>query len=390
MNGRIITIKGALDVLDFFTDCLTDAFRRIGFEVYVYDIRNSDSSNAGLIKFINKPVDFAIAYNNVGFFITNNKRCLWDILDIHYINIIVDAPVYYAEILKNHIFPKSFFLCVDREHTDFIERLRPDVPSAFLPHCAWNYAPVQIDKDRPTDIIYAGSITMNNIPNIPDVGMGEFSTIDLIDYTCHELITNPNQTTEHVIEQWLTSHNLNYDINRLTDIFFKFTPIPKFITTHFRKQQIEVLLNNGFKVNVYGENWANSELIDHANFIYHGRISPTHIFDKMAQSKIILNSMPWFKAGSHERIFNGMLAGGVVSSDYTSYIDEVFVNGEDMIIYDLKNMDILPDFAEKIIYDNNFFNYMASNGQKKVLANHMFINRAIEILEYFSIIKEIR
>lgn len=390
MNKRIITIKGALDTLDLFTDCLTDAFRKIGFEVYVYDIRNEATSSAGLIEFINKPIDFAIAYNNVGFFITSNGHCLWDALNILHINIIVDAPIYYTEIFKNHASPNSFFLCVDKEHPDFIERLRPDIPSAFLPHSAWSYPPVQVSKSRPTDIIYAGSITQSYFPKLPDVGMGEFSTNDLADYTCNELLKNPNKTTEAVIEQWLTSHNLNYDINRLTDIFFQLTPITKFITTHFRQKQIEILLNNGFKVNVYGENWNASTLINHSNFIYHGRISPAHIFDKMVNSKIILNSMPWFKSGSHERIFNGMLAGGVVFSDYSSYINETFINGEDMIIYDLKNITSLPEQAEKILFNNDYFNYIATNGQKKVLANHMFLNRAIEIIDYFSIIKEIR
>lgn len=388
MHKRIIAIKGALDTLDFFTDCLIEAFTSIGFEVCIYDVNTPEISNSTLWNFLKKPVDFAIAYNNIGFFINSKNRCIWNTLDIHYINIIVDSPIFYTDVIKEHAFPKSIFLCIDREHPHLIDRLRPDVPAAFLPHAAWNYEPITEGQKRNADIIYAGSVSQPDFPSFKDVGRGEFSTEDLVIHTYNELLNNPSQTGEYVIEKWLNDHNLNYDINRLTDIFVGLAPVTALATSYFRQRQIEMLLNNGFKVNVYGDNWNNSHLYNHPNFVYHGRISPTEIFNKMADSKIVLNSMPWFKHGSHERVFNGMLAGSVVISDTSSYLEENFKNGEDVILYGLNQIERIPDYVETILTDSDYFDYIRYNGQQKVLKNHMFINRAIEILEYYNTIKE--
>lgn len=129
-------------------------------------------SDSRLIEFIQKPVDFAIANNNVGFYITHNGRCLWEALDIHYINIIVDSPIFYSEVIQERAFSKSLFLCIDKEHPEFIERLRPDIPSAFLPHSAWSYDPIAPDKQRETDIIYAISITSH--PMVKRNTLGKF------------------------------------------------------------------------------------------------------------------------------------------------------------------------------------------------------------------------
>lgn len=383
MYKRIVAVKGLLDTIDFFTDCLVDAFRTLGFDVYVYNINSKPGDNIYLANFLKSPIDFAIGYNNAGFFVRNGNRCLWDVLDTYYFNIIVDAPVHYTNTIDNFAFSKSIFLCIDREHPYYIDRLWPQIPSAFLPHAAWNYESVSPFNERNMDIIYAGSLSVTSIERFPDVGEGEFNTNDLVYDVYDELIRSPNQTSEYVIEQWLISHNLNYDNTRLKDIFHKLVHITGLVTSHYRQKQIELLINNGFKVNVYGENWDKCPCFKNPNFIFHGRISPTQIFDKMSDSKIILNSMPWFKAGSHERIFNGMLAGGVVITDYSSYLENTFIHGEDILLYNLLDINKLPNYAEKIICDNDYAHYIACNGQNNVLNNHMFINRAIEIIDYY-------
>lgn len=383
MYKRIVAIKGFLDTIDFFTDCLVDSFRALGFEVYVYNINSGTEANKYLADFLKFPIDFAIGYNNAGFIVRNGECCLWDALDICYINIIVDAPVHYTNTIDNFAYSKSLFLCVDREHPYYIDRMWPQIPTAFLPHAAWSYEPVSPSNERHTDIIYAGSLSVTSIEHFPDIGKGEFNTNDLVYDVYDELIRNPNQTSEYVIEQWLISHNLHYDNTRLKDIFHKLVHITGLVTSHFRQKQIETLTNNGFRINVYGSNWDNCPCFKNPNFIFQGKISPTRIFDKMSDSKIILNSMPWFKNGSHERIFNGMLAGGVVVTDYSSYLEDTFIHGEDILIYDLLDMDKLPDYAEKIIFDRDYAHYIACNAQKKILENHMFINRAIEIIDYY-------
>ncbi len=383
MHKRIIAIKGTLDTLNFFTDCLVNAFRQLGFEVHIYDYNDGADANAVLADFLRLPVDFVIGYNNAGFLVRHRDKCLWDYLGIYHINIIVDAPVHYTSTIDSYASPRSFFLCVDNDHPYYIDRFWSYIPAAFLPHAAWNYEPVAPDSSRHTDIIYAGSLSVTTLDHIPDVGMGEFNTVDLVNDVYNELINNPNQSAEAVIERWLNSHNLYYDNERLKNIFLNLIHITGAVTSYFRIKQVETLVKSGFKVNVYGDRWNTLASINHPNYIYNGRIAPTQVFEKMADSRIILNSMPWFKAGSHERIFNGMLAGGVVFSDYSAYLDNAFVNGEDLIMYDLSDIEQLPQYVETVLSDREYAYTLALNGQRKVLANHTFVNRAVEIIDYY-------
>ena len=59
--------------------------------------------------------------------------------------------------------------------------------------------------------------------------------------------------------------------------------------------------------------------------------------------------MPWFKNGIHDRIFNSCLNGAVSLSDSSIYIDELFTDRQNIILYDL---NMLRDY-ELSGYDLN-------------------------------------
>ena len=67
----------------------------------------------------------------------------------------------------------------------------------------------------------------------------------------------------------------------------------------------------------------------------HGGDNSQKCHDMLSQSKISLNVMPWFKNGIHDRIFNSCLNGAVSLSDSSIYIDELFTDRQNIILYDL-------------------------------------------------------
>ena len=44
-------------------------------------------------------------------------------------------------------------------------------------------------------------------------------------------------------------------------------------------------------------------------------MSADEIVELMHESKIVLSTMTWFKDGTHDRVYNGMLAGAVAVTD---------------------------------------------------------------------------
>lgn len=53
----------------------------------------------------------------------------------------------------------------------------------------------------------------------------------------------------------------------------------------------------------------------------------------MNDAKIVLNTMTWFKAGAHDRIFNGMLAKAVVVTDDSTYLRREFTDGRELVMF---------------------------------------------------------
>ena len=76
-------------------------------------------------------------------------------------------------------------------------------------------------------------------------------------------------------------------------------------------------------------------------------MTPVQILELMNQSKIVLNTMTWFKRGAHDRIFNGMLAGAAVVSDTSEYMQENFTSGVELELFSLHHME---DMVRKIQY----------------------------------------
>lgn len=112
------------------------------------------------------------------------------------------------------------------------------------------------------------------------------------------------------------------------------------------------------------------------NLIIHDDIDFEKGLDIMAQSRISLNVMSWHKGGMTERIANAMLNYSVCVTDETSYINRHFVAGENIVTFNLDNIDKLPDKIRTVLQDENLQKYIEKNAYKKALSEHTWDNRS--------------
>ena len=150
----------------------------------------------------------------------------------------------------------------------------------------------------------------------------------------------------------------------------------------------------GVKVTVYGAGWDKSSLSCHPCFDYRGKIPVRGILEKMMDTKIVLNTMTWFKDGTHERVFNGMLAGALAVTDTSGYMLENF-NGmkelpqetEDdtenaqLVFFELTQMDKLPEKVKYLLGNLEQAQIIADCGYQKASEEHTWDVRAKEIEE---------
>ena len=69
--------------------------------------------------------------------------------------------------------------------------------------------------------------------------------------------------------------------------------------------------------------------LEHVEFL--GPVSAGHALELMGRSRVVLNSVSVFRAGSHERIWYGMANGAVIVTDPSSYVAEDFTYGRHLL-----------------------------------------------------------
>lgn len=100
------------------------------------------------------------------------------------------------------------------------------------------------------------------------------------------------------------------------------------------------------------------------------------ILPLMNDAKIVLNTMTWFKAGAHDRIFNGMLAGAAVVTDDSSYLQREFTDGRELVMFSLKEMKSLPERVFELFGHMQSAQQMADRGYQAAKEKHTWKNRA--------------
>lgn len=389
---RIILVQGTWETLDVFSRGMEHYFREREAEVFVLATDKLLESLGQLYNFIQKPVDAVITFNNVGLNmeLTPGEK-LWNQLDFLCINILVDHPVCYLQELQ--MAPrKTVAICVDKNHVDFIKRYFPNIMAVhFVPHggTAWDTKRV-LWQDREIDVLYAGGlprdVASGYIPQELDAVSG-LDSEELCDKVLTELITNPKLTLETAIECYFKERKIVVTEEQLLQYIRLFRFLDVYAISYYRERAVQTLVESGIRVTLYGPGWENCKWINHPNLDYHKNVPPEEILTIMGKTKIVLNSMPNFKNGSHERIFNGMLAGAVVVSDTSTYLEEELGEKNLLYLYDLKRQQQLPEIISNILKQPEEARQMTEHAYKEALEKHTWQNRAAEIEKYIEMYK---
>ena len=107
------------------------------------------------------------------------------------------------------------------------------------------------------------------------------------------------------------------------------------------------------------------------------------ILPLMNDSKIVLNTMTWFKAGAHDRIFNGMLAGAAVVTDDSTYLRRTFTEGKELVMFSLKELQTLPERVFDLFGHSSHMQELADCGYRAAKEGHTWKNRAEYIRECY-------
>lgn len=435
---RIILFDEVRATADFFTYIWEDAFKKAGHTVFTIHIQHFEEQKPEIIKFLSVMPDFALCYNNAAFSLeVIPGENFWDTLGVPVINILFDHPGAYWQILENA--PSVMVpACCDRNHLKFLERHFPEMKKGiFLPHFGLELAECgeelikkeavlsideQADKNNAKTVEFADEIPWNDrkIP-VLYVGSPSFPAGSIDDFATKVLeILNSDfgRTVESAIEEIIRSLSLDvlrkmysemwnameslglyeqapkdvaeqFEYDRYLEASIqKYHFLHAHITSRHRRMLVKQLVDAGIDVYAYSDWSKEKELLANPHFHFGGMISPMECVELMRNSKIVLNSMPWFKDGNHDRICHGMLQKAVVVSETSRYLEERFTDGKEIRLFTLEQLEkggIVSQMVKEILDNPDMATKMAQNGYNNARVNDTVQQRMKTLMDYICI-----
>ncbi len=407
MRKHILFIRGIYDTIDLFISALAAAFEQFGHTSHIIDVRNKDAAMQQLKDLIEESgIDAVVTFNNIGY---NLSFCegknIWEEKHIPYYNILMDHPFHYDDPLR-HAPKTSVVFCTDRNHVIYLQRFYPNLTRTdFLPHagmeadlskpsepgachlCHTTTAEHPFIAERPIDVLYAGGLSKYVAEGlVPDLGeIREFDAFMLTQEVLSDLIKNPDQTTEAAIEKYLCSIGKQYSEKELRHWITELRFIDSFATSFYREQSVRLLVENGIKVAVFGGGWEQCEWAENPNLLYGGKVLAPQVLELMNHSKIVLNTMTWYKNGIHDRIINGMLAGAVVVTDTSQYLAEELkkMPEQGLVTFELSGIRQLPQTVQSLLEQPEHMQKIADCGYLYAKSNHTWKQRAEYIVKEY-------
>ena len=372
------------NTINFFSDRLADELKIIGYEIDFFDIspylRTQPDADT-LRGMILKGYNVALAVNAVGQQDWNiDGENIYDIMDIPFIDYIVDHPLGHHVALRNG--PQKYYvICMDRDHLCFISKYFPLVKKAYFLPLGGLEQPTYNDdinfSDRRYDVVFTG--THESLVEIEDIIRGYTPGIrNLVISHIEYLLDHRDMSVEEGLDAVLKDMGIgpippaeyvNYAIaTAVTN---------KYLKAYYREEVIRYLIETNIGLHIFGTGW--EELKDEANgtVTLHEPVPYEKTSEIYNDSKIVLNIMPLFKNGSHDRIPSAMLSGSVVLTDHSKYIDEVF---SDLVLtFDISKPWDLEGIIRNALAEEEKLEKMAERGRSFAKSRLTWKNVACEV-----------
>ncbi len=378
---NVLLIKGEsqYDAMRIYIDEIELGFRLAGYNTIILDVveKGSKFQVDEVVKGVK--IDYIFSCNAM----MNNL--ISDIPEAVFVAYLCDHPIYHTDRLLAMREKDILFVC-DQLHCNFIEEYFTNIKNVrFIPlsgSFSQKYIPYE---ERKKQIVFTGSYRDPQVfYKLVEVNSKELEGTmrTCIEFVLHDIIENPEQTIDMCLKKALQIFQLNNltkegFLSLLTSIL----GADQYARDYYRDKVIRALLANGLSIHVYGSGW------DEFEGDYEGKLiiekGSSYVARKaVADAKISLNLMPWFKSGFQERIATAMLSGTVAVTDESRYIVENFENEKELVTFSLRHLEELPDKVKYLLENEEFASQVASAGKLRADQGLTWQHRTFEMIAY--------
>ncbi len=343
----------------YFSEKFSAALRREGAEVRLFDIREGRFYQA-FYALLKDPPDLTCSFSDIT---VGEGVLLGDQWEIPHLSFLIDPAIYFLHHLKS---PYSFLTCVDREDCALINALNcPRV--CFLPHGVDRDLKDQ-HQERPYDIVMMGTCT--DYEKVQASWRDKFasSLIHILETAAARVLSPEGiSSLQALLEAGVDKEQLPL-LHHELDLYIG------------GKDRVELV--RAFKdcsVHIWGDGpW--KKYVPQANV--HLPVPFADTLPLLQKTKILLNSSPRFKQGSHERIFHGLVSGALVVTGENPYVCGELVKGKELLMYRHGQWAECVPQVTACLANETLRHSLVAAGSARVSASHTWDHRARSLLEW--------
>ena len=395
MIKRIVMMEGGVETLSYFSHQMAGEFQKLGYAVFFYDLKQEESSAGKLRKFIRPREMVLVTFNFQGLekeagVYREGIGYLWDTYHIPCYNIAADHPYFYDDRLKD--LPEKYrHISIDRRQKAYFEEFYPEyVSRGFLPLAGTGLR--QGEDEAKTGKAGAQGAAEQAAPCYDVILTGNYTKLSFFEpyinwineeYAAFyrgiidDLLEHPACTVEEVALAHCEREMGKEPNDQLRIALHKMIFIDLYVRNYWRGKAVRTLVNAGIPVHVVGKGWEELENVRHPECLkLHPQTDSVTCLEMLADAKVSLNVMPWFKDGAHDRVFNSILNGAVCVTDPSCYLEEELHEGEGVCYVALQDMDALPEKVKDLLQNDSGRNEIVRRGRAIVEQKHTWAQRA--------------
>lgn len=362
-----------------FTEKMVEAMHRHGIETHIIDVRENQFGALDIASLQKFNPDFTCSFNSI--LPMSNHQYFWDVIKIPHLSILVD-PSLYSVALTNS--PYSIISCVDRFDCEALHSSNFN-NVFFWPHAVEKDLTIPEEQDRPLDVVFLGSCHDYENLRLSWQSLLPASVCQMLDHAIDLVLSDQFiPLAQALVTAWEAASlsNEGVDFNKLfyyLDYYTRGKDRVELIRS-IKDAKVHVFGDLMIDESAYNKDWSYY-LGNQSNVTLHRSMPFAQTFNILKHAKLCLNSMPFFKNGSHERIFTSLACGAVPVTSDSRYINEMFRSGEDLITYQPKQWQGVNEAINILLPDEKQRQDMALRGRNKVMRDHTWDKRVQQLIE---------
>lgn len=362
-----------------FTQKFAEAMNRKGIETKIIDVKEGPLDANAVRQIQLFAPDLTCSFNTL--LPLSDDKYLWDFLSIPHLSILVDPLMYAMDLTKS---PYSILSVVDR--SDVREAILPNFKRLFFfPHAVEKELSYDPKQERHYDVVFLGSCYDYESLRASWQQRNPESLNRVLDDAIDIVFSDNRCSLANALAQAWGRSKLN---PQGVDFISLFYYLDNYTRGRDRVELIRSIKN--IPVHVFGELSTDNAvgflgwqpyLASNPNVTIHPSVPFAEGLDILKKSKVTLNSMPFFRDGTHERIFTGLACGSLPITSESIYLRETLKDGEDLFYYQSPQWDKVEPLIQSVLKDEPRRRKIVESGRAKVMAHHTWDHRVDQLLK---------